>query len=188
MGAKIYRAERTVNGLCYKNERAFNNKRGVCYIPEYAFPCRPSGEVYGTAKECKNVYTYKDFLDLAEGNEKLARALFDEVDWQYPESRLYEMDIERENNHEVANMWSLACSDNLDNYELTIILLQLAYGKNYCRSAMHGLIKTIYEIEDIGDLTNEFRKDFMAGKTMNINNGNYEPILAIPGYYFVRYL
>lgn len=94
MGARIYRAERTFNGLCYKNEGAFNNKRGVCYIPEYAFPERESGEMYGTAKECKDVYTYQDFLNLAEGNERLAQALFHQVDWQYPESRLCEMDTE----------------------------------------------------------------------------------------------
>ncbi|MDR3266000.1 MAG: hypothetical protein LBT24_00305 [Tannerella sp.] len=50
----------------------------ICYIPDL-------GEEEKTEDGC----TYNDFLEIAEGNEKIARHLFDEVTWEYP-STLYE--------------------------------------------------------------------------------------------------
>ena len=76
------------NGLCYKDQEAFKNKRGVCYIPEY-----------WDAKE----YSYMDIKDACiaemkkrgvEGTDSeihnLAKNVFNGVDWQLPETILDE--------------------------------------------------------------------------------------------------
>lgn len=55
-------------GYIYKNWDSFNDKRGVCYVPETS----------------DTLYTYQDFLDIA-GNEEQAKELFSCVDWQHPE-------------------------------------------------------------------------------------------------------
>jgi hypothetical protein len=67
----------TDNGICFKSYSAFENKEGVCYI----------------AENSDLRYTYNDFLELACGNEKLAKNIFDIVDWQHPETVLDEMNL-----------------------------------------------------------------------------------------------
>lgn len=57
-------------GMIYKNEEAFINKSGVCYIPEL-------NDIE---------YSYNDFLDIALGDEKIAGILFEAVDWQSPDT------------------------------------------------------------------------------------------------------
>jgi hypothetical protein len=37
-------------------------------------------------------YSYKDFVDLCDGDEKKAEMLFKYVDWQFPETALDEME------------------------------------------------------------------------------------------------
>jgi len=59
---------KTDNGYCFKDRKAFNNKKGICYIP--------------------------DFLRIANSNKTLAQNLFDIVDWQHPETLLDEWSIE----------------------------------------------------------------------------------------------
>lgn len=86
----IYEKKATDNGECYRNETAFIEKTGVCYIPDLS----------------DQEYTYADFLriateavkEYAEDNEKrkytpetLAVALFNWCDWQHPESVIPEI-------------------------------------------------------------------------------------------------
>ena len=61
-------------GMIFKSGEAFNKKKGVCYIPELS----------------DEKYTHKDFLRIADGNEKLAQTLFSIVDWQHPETLMEE--------------------------------------------------------------------------------------------------
>lgn len=74
-GKKIER-EFYGQGYIYKNEEAFNNKKGTCYIPELS----------------DTRYSYKDFLNIT-GNEEQARILFEEVDWQHPETLFEEWEM-----------------------------------------------------------------------------------------------
>lgn len=57
-------------GEIYKNDEAFINKVGVCYVPELS----------------DYNYTYEDFLNIAKGNIKITNVLFEMVDWQSPET------------------------------------------------------------------------------------------------------
>ena len=61
-----------------KNYKAFKSKSGVCYVPELS----------------NQKYTYTDFLNLAQGNKKIANLLFNVVEWQHPETLLDEWDRE----------------------------------------------------------------------------------------------
>lgn len=49
-------------GMIYKSLEAFINKTGVCYVPELD----------------DTEYTYMDFYNLVNGNEEIARVLFDQ--------------------------------------------------------------------------------------------------------------
>jgi len=65
-----YIREFSEQGYFYKDHDAFFNKtHEVCYI----------AELFDTQ------YTYKDFINIAKNNEKLACYLFSTVDWQSPE-------------------------------------------------------------------------------------------------------
>jgi len=88
-------------GYGYKDEQAFVEKKGICYIPEHAF-----SDMDGKSIECDECevdeekfdegFTYQDFYNLAkefvEENEisdehsieTITQNLFDMVDWQYP--------------------------------------------------------------------------------------------------------
>jgi len=88
-------------GYGFKDEQAFVEKKGICYIPEHAFT-----DIEGKSFDCPECkedeekfddsFTYQDFYDLAkkfkEKNdisdkhtvEDIARNLFEMVDWQYP--------------------------------------------------------------------------------------------------------
>lgn len=101
-GDLFVRFENTFNGYCYKNEDNFNKKEGVCYIPEYAIK-EETGVIkietnndfydyYKIADLYPNYYTYDDFIKLVDNDEKKASILFEMVDWQSPESLLYELD------------------------------------------------------------------------------------------------
>jgi hypothetical protein len=63
-------------GYIFKDEEAYNiSLDKPCYIPELS----------------DAVYTHQNFLDLMDGQETLARDLFNRVDWQHPET-LFEED------------------------------------------------------------------------------------------------
>lgn len=64
----------SAQGLIYKNSEAFNNKKDVCYVPELN----------------NTKYTYDDFISIANGNEDIAKELFNCVDWQSPETLMEE--------------------------------------------------------------------------------------------------
>lgn len=53
-----------------KDQLAFAEKQGVCYIPQ---------------SEDRS-YTYQDYLRIANGNEQYAHILFSLSEWQYPET------------------------------------------------------------------------------------------------------
>ena len=58
-------------GWVFKDEEAYrNHKDKPCYVPELL----------------DEIYTGNDFLDLCKGQEDFADELFEEVDWQCPES------------------------------------------------------------------------------------------------------
>lgn len=57
-----------------KNYNEFHPDGGICYVPE-------CGDY---------TYYYKDYLEIAKGNVKLAEILFDLSDWQHPETLLDE--------------------------------------------------------------------------------------------------
>ena len=60
----------TDQGFVFKDEEAYEtDKTKVCYVPELS----------------DEAYTGKDFLDIA-GEQDLADELFDQVDWQHPET------------------------------------------------------------------------------------------------------
>jgi hypothetical protein len=62
-------------GYIFKDEEAYDTGLDIpCYIPELS----------------DAVYTRQSFLDMMDGQEALARNLFERVDWQHPETLLEE--------------------------------------------------------------------------------------------------
>jgi len=62
-------------GYIYKDIDAFENKSNeTCYVPELT----------------DTQYNYNDFLRIAKGNHNVATALFEECDWQHPETLMDE--------------------------------------------------------------------------------------------------
>ena len=71
-------------GFIFKDWNAFYNAPGMpCYVPELS----------------DRVYTREDFLQISDGQVEQANELFEEVDWQYPESLFdeWEADDKEEN-------------------------------------------------------------------------------------------
>ena len=60
-------------GFIFKDDEAFKNKKGTCYVAELS----------------DNKYTYDDILAIANNNEFIANELYATVDWQHP-STLYD--------------------------------------------------------------------------------------------------
>lgn len=63
-----------------KDRNAFNQRSGICYVPE--------------AGDC--AYTYQAYLQIAKGNPALALILFDLSDLQHPETIFDELEREGE--------------------------------------------------------------------------------------------
>jgi hypothetical protein len=62
-------------GYIFKDEEAYETSLDkICYIPELS----------------DTAYSRQSFLDMMDGQEALARNLFDRVDWQHPETLLAE--------------------------------------------------------------------------------------------------
>ena len=69
-------------GWIFKDEDAFQNRPDdVCYIPELS----------------DEKYTRNDILKLLAGDEELAETMFEELDWQHPESLLEDWKANGEN-------------------------------------------------------------------------------------------
>jgi hypothetical protein len=75
-------------GFAYKNYVAFELKEGICYVPEHTD--NENIKVASAIEE--GAYTYQDFLDLTGGNEEIAKAIFDGVTWECPETFLDQSD------------------------------------------------------------------------------------------------
>lgn len=68
-------------GNIFKDEDAFfNHPDKPCYVPETS----------------DDVYTKEDFLSICGGQEDIAQILFEDVDWQHPETRFEELYVEGE--------------------------------------------------------------------------------------------
>lgn len=86
------------DGVVYKDDMAFETGEGVCYVPEFGFENSNENpfefyakaliatEIEGNTYVAIQGYTRQDFIELCDGNEKLARELYDHVDWQHPET------------------------------------------------------------------------------------------------------
>lgn len=122
-GWKITTPERTYyigeygwQGVYYKDDEAYEKGEGVCYIPEYGFQNieQNTNELFEfsaksmVSEDLTNnpyifyedgegcAYTRKDFLAITDGNEEIAKDLFDSVDWESPETIYDEMDFDEE--------------------------------------------------------------------------------------------
>lgn len=82
-----YYSGKTDNGYVYKSEKAFLEKKGVCYIPSLTFENLGDGiSLLDIENSDFCFYTYQDFIDIVGENEEAAKFLFDAVDWTYPET------------------------------------------------------------------------------------------------------
>lgn len=61
-------------------------RQGWIFKDEYAFYHEPEKPCYVPEEEEENFYTREDFIALCNGQEKIAEMIFDEVDWQHPET------------------------------------------------------------------------------------------------------
>lgn len=83
-------------GWIFKDEDAFQNRPDdVCYIPEFS----------------DEKYTRNDILKLLAGGEELAEIMFEELDWQHPETLLEDWKI----NGEIA--WCPHCKKYIQVYD-----------------------------------------------------------------------
>lgn len=90
--------ESTFEGCIFKDERAFLNKTGVCYV----------GELDDTE------YTYEDFIDMANNNEDIAKRIFYSLNWQSPGTKLEEL-IEQDEVHTCTNCNKMFLSYDVEN-------------------------------------------------------------------------
>lgn len=91
----------TNNGMCYKDLDAWENKKGVIYIPEYGLTdngkvdiddCWYSKEWMNFVKETIENYDIYD----ESFSEHMAEIILQECDWQDLSTKLQELDIEEE--------------------------------------------------------------------------------------------
>lgn len=61
-------------------------RQGWIFKDEYAFCHEPGKPCYVPEEEEENFYTREDFIALCNGQEEIAEMIFDEVDWQHPET------------------------------------------------------------------------------------------------------
>lgn len=86
------------NGFIFKDEEAYKNDwNAPCYVPEYAAEDAAvtiNGVEYECGGEDCDYYTHNDLLELCCDNREWCDALFNSLDWCYPETRIYEEDDE----------------------------------------------------------------------------------------------
>ena len=79
-----YESGSTMQGRVYKSEVAFKYFwDATCYLSESEIE---SGESEG--------YSYRDFLELCEGDKTLTQDIFHEVDWQHPSTLYRDLELE----------------------------------------------------------------------------------------------
>ncbi len=61
-------------------------RQGWIFKDEYAFHHEPKKPCYVPEEEEEGFYTREDFLVLCNGQGDIAEMIFDEVDWQHPET------------------------------------------------------------------------------------------------------
>lgn len=111
---KFYKLEPTFNGYCYKNVEAFENKKGICYIPEFNTLNQDYDTEYKipVGKEDEySCYTYDDIRNEVKDElainyydsgytdktvDHITRIVFDMIDWQHPSSLLAEINWEED--------------------------------------------------------------------------------------------
>ncbi len=136
-----YTGESTFNGVCYKDKKAFGEKKGICYISEFGLEQieddladlkekfifnELTREEYEESREevfKNNGWTYEDLLNLVggEGFEKVAEFVFNMVDWQSPETYWDEYQFNPEEDLElfgltweqVEKAWNISREDNI---------------------------------------------------------------------------
>lgn len=70
---EVIEREHYGQGMIFKDEEAYKEHSDrVCYVPELS----------------DSTYTREDFLNLCDGNVEMADELFDNCDWQHPETLL----------------------------------------------------------------------------------------------------
>jgi hypothetical protein len=80
----VFTGEYSNNGYIFKDEEAFEkNWDAPCYVPE--------GEIE-LVDRCE-FYTHNDLLKLCYNNHRLCNSVFNELDWQYPETLLEDIDM-----------------------------------------------------------------------------------------------
>ena len=99
------------DGVIYKDEQAFESGNGVCYINEYGFDNEDenSGLLFefaakeavasgleGNSYIATNGYTREDLINLCDGDEGMAKELFDHLDWMSPETLISEWEDDEE--------------------------------------------------------------------------------------------
>jgi hypothetical protein len=99
------------DGVVYKDQKAFENGKGVCYVPEYGFDnsdenggaffdfltkYRMASELEGNTYVTQSGYTRADLEELCDGTKYDAEDLFDHLDWMFPETLLDEWVREEE--------------------------------------------------------------------------------------------
>lgn len=86
------------NGFIFKDCEAYkDNWDAPCYVPEYAgedAAITINGIEYECGGEDCNFYTHNDLLKLCCGNREWCDALFNSLDWCYPETKIEEEDDE----------------------------------------------------------------------------------------------
>lgn len=86
------------NGFIFKDCEAYKNDWDApCYVPEYAgedAAITINGIEYECGGEDCNYYTHNDLLKLCCGNREWCDALFNSLDWCYPETKIEEEDDE----------------------------------------------------------------------------------------------
>ena len=91
--------ESSYNGLCYKVDDIKDaDWDDIVYIPELCYEMYDDRNIVSDDEEdtldsiydVHSVYSKHDFYDIATGQEFLAVALFQAVDWQHPETLLDE--------------------------------------------------------------------------------------------------
>lgn len=96
-------------GVTYKDKKAFESGKGVCYIPESYFEesekysnftdmALNASEIFNNKYQVDSGYTRQDIIDLCDGSVIWAEDVFECSDWACIETRVEEDREDSENN------------------------------------------------------------------------------------------
>lgn len=86
----IDKAENTINGVCFRDDAAFESGKGICYISECGLDALEKGEQLQRVFNTKA--TIKRDAKLYSNRKIKASDIYYEIDWQEPSSLIYEYD------------------------------------------------------------------------------------------------